>query len=94
MDKLPLARLALLALLPVHPWRMGLGTITLLAPLPTQLPPKCSAAPRGLPGHKAAGWDTLTHPQDVHPVVIGTKIHAELDQELAHLQGRDILMAH
>lgn len=34
-----------------------------------------------------------THPQDVHPVVVGAEIHAELDQELAHLQGRDILVA-
>lgn len=61
--KLPLDRLALQALLPVHPWRLVQGDMTLLASFPAWLPPKCSAAPKGLQGHKAAGWDIQLTPR-------------------------------
>lgn len=41
------------------------------------------------------GLEHLTHPENVNPVVVGAEIHAELDQELAHLQHRQLgLMLH
>lgn len=41
------------------------------------------------------GLGHSTHPENVDPVVVGAEIHAELDQELAHLQHRQLgLMLH
>lgn len=41
------------------------------------------------------GLAHLTHPENMDPVVVGAEIHAELDQELAHLQHRQFaLMLH
>lgn len=96
---LPLNGLALEALLAAPALYVDIleglvwGCIMLLAtqrPFPTlsMLPHNCSPAPR-----RAAGLGRPTHPQDVDPVVVGAEIHAELDQELAYLQDRELLLA-
>lgn len=60
--------------------------------IPRVAAPQVQCSPKRTPGPQGCRLGHLTHPQDVHPVVVGAEIHAELDQELAYLQGKDILM--
>lgn len=99
MGILLLNRLALAAVLPLHPVyaspRGWCGAASHCwhprARSPHGCPTTTVQPQEGLQGHKPAGLGHPTHPQDVDPVVVGAEIHAELYQELAHLQDRELL---
>ena len=60
-------------------------------PVPNMAAPQLQSSPGK--DCRAAGLGHPTHPQDVDPVVVRAEIHAELDQELAHLQDKELLLA-